>query len=424
MQSTAFLVLAWIAIAWLALQVVLAIWRPGLRYKISAKGWERLDSPEFFCMLESLTDARISEKTSAEVFANGENFYDAELAAIRAARSNINLEAYILQPGTVAGRFREALTERARAGVQVNIVLDAVGAFRAKRHYFDELRQAGGKVGFYHPLTLKNLPSMNNRTHRELLIVDGEVAFVGGAGIADHWLLPQGKKPRWRDTMVRVTGDAVPSLQASFAENWLEASGELISGEEYFPCPQADGVKAMVVNSTPSGGGSTRARILFQVLLASATKSIHITTPYFLPDISARQELLRAIKRGVEVTILTPGKRSDHMLTHTSSRRLYGEMLKAGGHIFEYQPGMIHAKVLLVDGLWAVVGSTNFDNRSFGINDEVNLAVIHEDVAARLESDFRHDLAESKEITYEQWRKRGLFERLNEAAGFVFQRQE
>jgi cardiolipin synthase len=207
--------------------------------------------------------------------------------------------------------------------------------------------------------------------------------------------------------MVRVEGDAVAHLQATFAENWLESCGEVLTGPEYFLKSQIEGEGAvLVVNSTPSGGGATRSRILFQVLLASARKSIHITTPYFLPDHSLTDELIKAVRRQVEVQILVPGKKSDLWLTRNSSRVAYGRLLKAGISIYEYQPSMIHAKVLLIDGIWGVVGSTNLDNRSFGLNDEVNLAAYDEALCRRLARDFERDLTRSECISLERWRHR------------------
>ena len=241
---------------------------------------------------------------------------------------------------------------------------------------FQPLTDAGGKVARYNGLQWYRLMHLDNRTHRELRIVDGKIGFIGGAGIADQWLTGAKGNPRWRDTMVRVEGEAVPNLQATFAENWLAAAGELLVGNAYFPaidCPHP--TAALVVNSTPTIGGSTRARVLMQLLLASARHSISITTPYFLPDKSLMHELCSAVERGVRVRILVPGRKSDHMLTRSTSRGGYGPLLNAGAEVYEYHPSMIHAKILCVDELWAVVGSTNFDNRSFGINDEVNLAM-------------------------------------------------
>src|SRR5581483_459139 len=396
--STGFMVVAVLAILAQSIILVVAFFGRGPRYKISSPSSQSLESPEFLYMLEALTDAKLNAHTRLEVFTNGVNFYEAELHAIREAKSSVHLEAYIFQEGEIAKRFVDALTSKAAEGLPVRVVLDGLGSLGTSSSYFKALKNAGGKVEWYQSVKFSRLPHYNHRSHRELLICDGQAGFLGGAGIADHWYHGSKGKPAWRDTMVRVEGDAVPNLQATFAENWLEASGELLVGTEYFPMYEADSKSAaLVINSTPSGGGATRARMLFQVLLASARKSIHITTPYFLPDHSLSQELLRAVARGVDVTIITPGKHSDHMLTRSSSRRSYGPLLHAGARIFEYQPAMIHAKILIIDGVWSVVGSTNFDNRSFGLNDEVNLASCDAKFSARLEEDFVRDLADSRE---------------------------
>lgn len=425
--STTWFVLGLIALACMAVVLYSALFDPGLRYRIAHPSWEEEVDPEtFLCMVEALTDSKLHRKTDIAIFTNGENYYEAELEAIHNAQHSIHMEAYIFQRGKVADRFLEALTERARAGVEVRMTADALGSAGLTKAYLARLRDAGGRVEFYHPFRIPKLPQYNNRTHRELLVVDGRVAFLGGSGWADHWLISTEKHQRWRDTMVRVTGDALPSLQAVFAENWLEACGELLIGKPYYPEEETrNRTAALVVQSTPSAGGSTRARMLYQMLLASATKSIHITTPYFLPDRSMSDELVRALEeRGVEVKILVPGKKSDHLLTRSSSRMAYGRLLKKGARIFEYQPAMIHAKVLIIDGVWSVLGSTNFDNRSFGINDEVNLAVRDERVAERLQQDFARDLAHSQEITLDTWRKRPVFERVPELLGWVFERQQ
>jgi cardiolipin synthase len=423
--STAFFVIALLAITAASVVLLVAFFSRGLRYKIQPTSTERLDSNDFLYMLEALTDAKINRRTSLEVFTNGENFYKAELSAIEGARHNINLEAYVFVEGRIARRFVDALTSKAASGVKVNVVLDGLGSVGTTEEFFKDFKAAGGKLAWYQAVRFSKLPRYNNRSHRELLIVDGRTGFIGGAGIADQWLYPNGKKPRWRDTMVKVTGDAVPNLQATFCENWLEAQGEVLTGTEYFPVSEAGNNGAvLVINSTPSGGGATRARILFQVLLASARESIHITTPYFLPDGSVSEELVRAQKRGVDIKIITPGPRTDHQLTRFASRRSYGKLLQAGVRIFEYQPGMIHAKILVIDDLWAVVGSTNFDNRSFGLNDEVNLAAMDTAFAARLNRDFAQDLAESREISYEHWRGRSLVERGPEMLGRLLERQQ
>jgi len=420
-----FFVLAVVVIVWQSFLLVMALFAPAMRYQVERFEAPPIDSDQFLRTLEALTDAQVNQHSRLVVLTNGEQFYEAELQAIRGATRSVNLEAYIFQRGEVASRFLEALTERARAGVKVNLVLDAIGSFCTSRGYCHNLIDAGGRVEFYHPFSWRSVASINNRTHRELLIVDGRCGFIGGAGIADHWLLKKKNHPRWRDTVVQVEGDIVSNLQATFAENWLESCGEVIFGEEYFPpLSNAGTSKAMVVNSAPSAGGSTRARILFQALVSASQKSIRITTPYFLPDDSMLRELIRASKRGVLVEILVPGKKSDHGLTRSSSRRLYGDLLRQGARIYEYQPAMIHAKVLVIDDLWSVVGSTNCDNRSFGINDEVNLAGCDRDLASDLNEDFAADIAQSKQVTFAEWQRRSLTERLHEAVGWALQRQQ
>lgn len=425
-DSAAFTFLAILSISVLAGYVLLALFGPGLRYRIRNPAPADLESEGFCRTIEVLADAQMHRDCAIEVLTNGDAFYPAELETISRARKSVNLEAYIFQKSEIGDLFVRALAERARAGVRVKIVLDGVGAFTTRKEYFGDLCDAGGRLEFYHPLRWHTWPRINNRTHRELIIVDGEVGFIGGAGIADHWFKRHGKQERWRDTMFRVTGRAVLGLQSTFCENWLEASGEILTGDDYFPDIAGAGkASAMIVNSSPTAGGSTRARILYQTLLVSARRSIWITTPYFLPDESMRCALAEAAReRGVEVRILTPGRRSDHQLTRTSSRRVYGELLKAGARIFEYEPSMIHAKVLIIDGLWSVVGSTNFDHRSFGLNDEVNLAAFDYKLASRLEEDFERDLASSIEVTYESWLRRSVFERAQEPLGWLLERQQ
>ncbi|HEX8162736.1 MAG TPA: phospholipase D-like domain-containing protein [Pyrinomonadaceae bacterium] len=428
MDSNAFLVVAVIAIVVQSFMLFLALFEPGLAYKVSTPQPAPLDSEDFVRVLAAATDARLTTRNRVEVFADGENYYPASLEAIRNAKESVHLEAYIFQKGRVAREYVEALTERARAGVEVRLVLDALGSFTTWDSYLKPLTDAGGRVAWYNGLRWYTLARINNRTHREIVVVDGRVAFTGGAGVADHWRYPPQKdRPRWRDTLFRVEGEAVAHLQATFAENWLEASGEILSDPKYFPpCEMAEGaLPSLVVNSSPSAGRSTRARILFQMLLAASRESILITTPYFLPDRSARAEMVRAVReRGVKVRIVTPGKGTDHALTRNASRRLYGDLLEAGAQIYEYQPTMIHCKTLVIDGKWSVVGTTNFDNRSFGLNDEVNLAAFGEGLAARIAEDFQRDLAESREMTYEQWKRRPVFERAHEFFGWLLERQQ
>lgn len=423
---TGWAVVGAIALTLITTYLLAGIIGPVPRYQIAgAEELPRNDSQQFLNILESLVDAKANGTGRLEVLTNGSAFYVAELEAIRAATLSVNLEAYVFHKGEIGRQYVEALAGAARRGARVNIVLDAFGAIGARESYFQPLLDAGGKVARYNGFTWDRLLRIDNRTHRELLIVDGKIGFIGGAGIADQWYTGVKGNARWRDTVVRVEGEAVPNLQATFAENWLASYGEILVGEAYFPeidCPYP--TTAMVVNSTPTVGGSTRARVLFQLLLASARDSICITTPYFLPDKSLQHELCRAIERGVKVRVLVPGRKSDHLLTRSTSRGGYGPLLKAGAEVCEYQPSMIHAKVLIVDRLWAVVGSTNFDNRSFGINDEVNLAVRDAGIAQRLEEDLETDLCQSCKISLDVWRRRPVTERATELIGWVFERQQ
>lgn len=404
------MVIALTAMVLQGISLWLAFFGRGLRYDIKEPPASPLDTSEFCGLLAFLTEAKLLHGNNLEVLTDGPSFYEAQLQAIASARASINLEAYIFHRGGVAKRFVDALTERARAGVQVRITLDYIGSLSTPRSYLQPLLDAGGQLRWYHPLRFEFIPQFNNRTHRELLIVDGSVAFIGGAGIADWWMRDGVKGKRWRDMAVRVEGPSAAALQAVFAQNWLRVSGEILTGREHFADTRdSEGPAALVIASTPAAG-STQARILFQLLIAGARKCIYISTPYFLPSRSVRRAIIQAAcERHVEVKVITPGDNSDQRLTRASSRHLYGSLLKHGIRIYEYQPSMNHTKSLMVDDVWAVVGSTNFDYRSFSINDEANLAVLDAGLTRRVAQDFERDLAHSKEITYTEWRRKARF---------------
>lgn len=357
-----------------------------------------LDSEEFVQFLSILTDGT-RRRSRFHRLKNGVEFYPAMLEAIRSARLAINMEFYQFKPGELSRRFLDALSERARAGVDVRLIVDAVGSLGTKNSYFDGLRSAGGKMCWYHPLRWNTWPDLNQRTHRKLIIIDGHTGFIGGAGIADHWIHSTRGGPAWRDTFFRVDGEAVAGLISTFAENWLETAGEILSGPSQFNFHSVpEGAECFVVISTPRGGG-TGARVLFQALIHSAQRSICITTPYFLPDPGARRAFVEARNRGVEIRILTAGPYIDHPIVHKLSRRATRDLIRAGAEIYDYMPSMIHAKLMTIDGQWSVVGSTNFDHRSFALNDEVNLAILDRDLAAVINSDFDEDLEQSRRLT-------------------------
>lgn len=415
-----------IAIAALCVMVLVGLFAPGLRYSLVNPIAVPIDSAAFLNELEPLVNSKITRNNKIELIENGDHFYAAELDAMRQARYSIDIEAYIFHRGRLTDDVLQVLTERARAGVHVNLVLDAAGSLSTRKSYFKALKEAGGKVEWYHRLRLHNWFIINNRTHREITLIDGSIAFVGGAGYADWWWYGTKSEPRWRDTMVRIQGDAVRAIQATFLENYLEASGRIIDGGEYFPpaIPDPGRTTALVITSTPSRGGSTRARVLFQTLIAGARKSIYITTPYFLPDPSMADELVHAAEHGITVNLIVPGKHADHTLTRSSGRGAYGRLLRAGTNVYEYEPSMIHAKIAIFDGVWSVVGSTNLDNRSFGINDEINVAILDSQIASKLTIDFEQDATRSRKVTLQDWERRPWSERILETVGWVFEREQ
>jgi cardiolipin synthase len=367
-------------------------------YSMPDKNTAALDSEEFIQFLSLVTDGT-RRRSRITRLRNGVEFFPAYLQAIRRAKDAINLESYEFLEGRMGDEIVATLAERAEAGVEVRIIVDALGSFTTRSSYFDRLRAAGGQMCWYHPMRWNTWPKVNNRTHRKLLIIDGETGFIGGAGIADHWLY-ETAVPVWRDTVFCVEGEAVAGLISTFCENWLESSGQILSSSRQFGFRSLpEGVESFVVSSTPRGGG-TQARILFQALINCARSTIRITTPYFLPDRSARQALIEAIqKRGVTVQILTAGPHIDHPMIRRLSHRSVRRLLQAGAEIYEYEPAMIHAKLMTVDSQWNVVGSTNFDHRSFALNDEVNLAVLDRELAATIEGDFFDDLEQSRRLT-------------------------
>jgi cardiolipin synthase len=346
------------------------------------------------------------------------------LDAIRGATRSINMECYIFNPGRIADQFVDALSDRARKGINVTIVVDAIGSFTLWGRPVRRLRKAGCRIESYQRLRWYSLARINNRTHRELLVVDGRIAFAGGAGIADWWAYPMHHKRPWRDTMARIEGPIVAAIQGVAAENWLECCGEILTGPDYFPDLQpAGGTTAFVVKSSPSDR-ATASRVAFQLLMEASDHEVRICTPYFLPDRAMRRALMEIAKRGVTVSVILPGRCTDQRWVRLASRRMWGRLLKAGVRIFEYRDTMIHAKVLVVDGKWAVLGTTNIDNRSFEHNDEVNVALQDPAVAARLLQDYERDLQDSDEMKLDRWRRRPLWEKIVGPFVWILERQQ
>jgi len=402
--------------------VLVFLFTPGINYHLSHRTSVHDDG--FLYTIQSTCQAALHHGNRVTIYTNGPEFYPAMLQAICRATRSINMECYIFQPGRTANQFIAALSERARAGVNVTIVVDAIGSFSLWGRPVRKLRKAGCRIASYQRPRWYSLARLNNRTHRELLIVDGHVAFTGGAGIADWWACPRGRVATWRDTMARIEGPIVAALQGVSAENWLECCGEILTGPEYFPDLSPSGTTtAFVVKSSPSDR-ATASRVTFQLLMEGADREIQISTPYFLPDRALRRALIGIARRGVAVSVVVPGRATDQRWVRLASRRMWGELLEAGIRIHEYRPAMIHAKVLLVDGLWSVIGTTNIDNRSFEHNDEVNVAMRDPAVATCLREDYRRDEQNSDAITLEQWRKRPLWEKIVGPFIWILERQQ
>lgn len=408
--------------AFAAWVIVIVLFAPHLPYHVGADvdaGSDRLVQ-----MLEASLQTKMSEGNAVEVLTNGVNFYPAMLQAIGSATKSINLECYIFEPGVIGRQFIDALCERAARGVRVTVVLDAIGNFGWWRRVSTPLRAAGCRVHRYQRITWYRLARLNNRTHREILVVDGRVAFTGGAGIADRWERPYKGKPAWRDTMLRFEGPVVSAIQGIFAENWLECRGEILTGPDTYSPHQVMGTTAAFATRSSPSDRATSSRVLFQTLVESANARVIIGTPYFLPDKAFRRAFIRTAERGVDIRVIVPGPDTDQQWVRLASRRMYGPMLKAGVRIYEYHPGMTHAKYLLVDDIWGSIGTTNLDNRSFEHNDEINVVVRDRAVNLRLGEDAEADMAHAREVTRAAWEQRPAWETLASAVAAVLERQQ
>jgi cardiolipin synthase len=378
-------------VVWLG---IIALATPTVAYRLDRRF--DLGSREFEDAVSSALATRIVGGNRITRLDNGARFYPEMLATIAGAHRSIALECYIFHPGQIGDAFTAALVERATAGVHVRIVLDAFGSRRLRRRHVRRLTRAGCEVAWHPRARWRRAHRLTNSTHRELLVVDGRVAFTGGAGISDWWATNYRGQPPWRDTMVRVEGPVVALCQAVFAENWLECRGDILAGEGWFPAIAPCGTTdAAVVKNSLSFAGS---RALFQALIECASHEIRVATPYFVPDPSFVSALIERAHQGVEITILLPGARMDHPWVRLSSRRLFRPLLDAGIRLFEYQPAMSHQKLMIVDRLWTVVGTTNLDMMSFEYLDEINIAVRDEAFAREARSQHDADLAHSVEV--------------------------
>lgn len=356
--------------------------------------------------IAGMTKAMIVPDNKVDVLQNGDGLYPALLASIAEAKETIHFETYVWWTGDICGEVAEAFSKRAREGLEVRVMIDALGSLKMDKRLRTGMEKAGVKVASYHPLRFVDIGQLNKRTHRKLAIFDGKVAYVFGHGISKMWTGNGQDKDHWRDTGVRLQGPVVNGVQAVFAQHWVEETQEVLIGEQYFPHQKPAGKSRVHVLAGAPLGGVSDLEMMFKMGIASAQKELLIQNPYFIPDNQTVKLLRRAVKRGVEVRLMIPGAVSDSAIVRHAGHRHFEEMLRDGVRIFEYQRTLIHQKIMVIDGVWAHVGSTNFDSRSFDINEEAGVGIIDESVAAQLKDAFEDDMKACVELTPVNWKKR------------------
>ncbi len=379
-----------------------------------------LHDPQFRRAMSVLLGPSIVQGNRFEALLNGDQIFPPMLAAIRSAKESITFETYIYWSGDIGKAFADALAERARAGVKVHVLLDWVGSSKIDDSFLQEMEKAGVEIRKFHKPSWYDIARKNNRTHRKLLVVDGAVGFTGGVGIAPEWTGNAQDPAHWRDSHFKVEGPVVAQMQAVFMDNWVKVSGDVLHGQRYFPALAPRDVPgnderggAQMFSSSPSGG-SESMHLMYLLAITAAEKTIDLSSAYFVPDDLTRDALAAAVKRGVRVRIITPGPIIDAQSVRNASRAGWGPLLEAGVQMHEYQPTMFHCKVLVVDDFLVSVGSTNFDNRSFRLNDEANLNIYDTDFAKAQVAIFEDDLQRSRAVTLAQWQNRPLQEKVKE----------
>ena len=382
-----------------------------------------VDDPQFRRELGIMLGPPIIDGNRVQDLQNGAEIFPAMLEEIGRAQQTITFETYIYWSGKVGREFADALSAKARDGVKVHVLLDWVGSQKIEPELLETMRASGVEVHRYHRLHWYNLARMNNRTHRKLLVVDGKVGFTGGVGISDEWAGDGGDPKHWRDSHYRLEGPAVAQMQAAFLDNWIKTTGRVLQGPEYFPPLEPIGdARGQVFTSSPTGGGDSM-QLMYLLSITAAEQTIDLSAAYFVPDELTRRAMRNALERGVKVRIIVPGEYIDSAVVRRASRADWGELLRAGAEIHEFQPAMFHCKALIVDSQLVSVGSTNFDNRSFRLNDEANLNVYEAGFAAQVERVFEQDLERSRRITYEAWLARPWGEQMLEKFSAIFASQ-
>jgi cardiolipin synthase len=373
-------------------------------------------SDEFLRAAEALTGAPVSRGNEVDLLINGDQIFPCYLRTIREAEKTVCLLTYVYWRGDIAREVADALCERAAAGVECNVIIDAVGGMKLEPEVVERMIDAGVRVTRFRPVRAYAAKRLANRTHRKILVADGRVGLTGGVGIAEEWTGNAEDPDHWRDTHVRVAGPVVRGLFGAFAENWLEATGEVLAGPDYLPDLEAsDGGGPMMVVRSSAGVGDSNVEALYYLAIAAARESIDLTAAYFVPRPAFIEALQDAAERGARVRVLVPGSNIDKPPLWIAGRASYDELVDAGVELFEYQPTMLHAKTMTIDGCWSAVGSANFDNRSFQLNDEATLCVSSEEFARLLTDQFERDLEVSERIAPQRWLSRGPLQRAGES---------
>lgn len=374
-------------------------------------GVSAVTSDRFRIEASSLLGPTVLDGNQIDDLQSGNEIFPAMLKAIREAAVSVNLEMYIYSSGELSKRFVAVLTERARAGVAVHVLIDWVGARKMDEGVIQQLRSAGVQFEYFHPVKWYTIDRLNNRTHRKLLIVDGRIGFAGGADIGDAWDGNATRPDQWRDMMFRVTGPIVAQIQAVFEDNWITATGDVLLGPEYYPVLQPSGTAAMQMFASSSDGGSMNMQLMYLLAINGARSSIDLEAAYFIPDGLTMQALESALKRGVKIRIVVPGPHAESV-PRSASQAQWGAMLRGDGHIYRYQPSLFHSKMMIVDHYLTIVGSANFDNRSFALNDEANLNIYDHDFGERMTDAVDGDIARSKEVSLAEWQNRPWHQKL------------
>ena len=378
---------------------------------------------EFSALLPSivgLTQGSLDPGNQVQLLENGDEFFPLLLRDIAGASESVHIESFIWWKGEICDRLANALATKARQGVEVRLLVDASGGHKMDDNLEKLMKDAGVQVRKFHPLRLSNLGRLNNRDHRKIMIIDGRIGFIGGFGIAEQWTGHAQDKDHWRDTGVRVAGPVVNRLQSAFCENWIEETGEIPAGERYFPHLRAAGPTPAHVAYTSPTGSISSVQVLYYLAISAARREILIQNPYMLPDADAIKALGAAVQRGVDVRLMVPATSStDSPVVQHASHHEYGRLLKAGVKIFEYKPTLLHQKVIVIDGIWSCVGSTNFDDRSFQLNDEISMGVLDRTIAQQLRAAFADDLRHAAPQTYAQWQQRGLWHKFIDQLAYL-----